>query len=208
MSVINLTFRNNSQDIKSNTVVMFHKNTDASPNQEAIAWKVIEHCPIDGFHPFLYPLTQQISLIDAWGNFSAMQDANNGDVFSVTAAQGSTGTILAKTHEIGDPNMITVRNDLAIGSIDIVIFKDKRQLAISTGVTPGAESVFKLKPSLFIGTCTDVMEGDVMNSHTVQSILTQISLLGLKSADISMSGGGTGPQATALAFALQAPQYC
>ncbi|KAF3998257.1 hypothetical protein [Glaciimonas immobilis] len=208
MSSIKLTFYNKSQDVKNNNIVMFQKNTGASVNESVIAWKVIENCGIGDFNPFDYPLTQQVSVIDLWGNYSPLQDANNGDVFSVTDAKGLTGTILSKTREIGDPNMVTVRNDLAIGSIDIAIYKDSRQLSLKSGVTPGDESLFELLPYLFIGTCVDVVEGDVMDSDTVQGSLTKLSLLGLKSADISMTGGGTGQLATAFVFTLDSQKYC
>jgi hypothetical protein len=207
MSAIKLTFRNNSQDVKNTDVVMFQKNTGASVNDDAIAWKVIQNCGIGDFNPFDYPMTQQVSVIDAWGNYSPLQDANNGDVFSVSDARGLTGTVLTKTREVGDPNMITVRNDLAVGSIDIAVYKDQRQLAVKTGVPPGDESLFELLPYLYVGTCTDIEEGDVMDSDTVQSILTKLSLLGLKSSDIQMTGGGTGKLATAFNFALANQKY-
>ncbi|HXA47968.1 MAG TPA: hypothetical protein VNW52_10090 [Burkholderiaceae bacterium] len=207
MSAIKLTFRNNSQDVKNNDVVMFQKNTGASVNDDAIAWKVIHNCAVGDFNPFDYPMTQQVSVVDSWGNYSALQDANNGDVFSVTNANGLTGTVLTKTRETGDLNMITVRNDLTTGSIDVVVYKDDRQIAQKTGVSPGDESVFELLPYLYIGTCSDVVEGDVMDSDTVQSCLTKLNLLGLKSSDIKMTGGGTGTTATAFVFALDKQKY-
>lgn len=202
MSSIKLTFRNKSQDTKNSSIVMFQQDTGATVDDTAIAWKVIQNCGIGDFNPFDYPMTQQVSVIDAWGNYSPLQDANNGDVFSVTDAGGKTGTILTKTRETGDPNMITVRNDLSVGSIDIAVYKDDRALALKTGVSPGEESVFELLPYLYIGTCSDVEEGDVMDSDTVPSVLTKLSLLGLKSADIVMTGGGVGPKATPFVFQL------
>ena len=207
MSSIKLTFRNQSQDVKNTDIVLFQKNTGASVNEDAIAWKVIQNCGIGDFNPFQYPMTQQVSIIDSWGNYSPLQDANNGDVFSVTDARGLTGTILTKTREVGDPNMITVRNDLAVGSIDIAIYKEGRQLALKTGVSPADESIFELLPYLYVGTCSDIEEGDVMDSDTVQAVLTKLSLLGLKSSDIVMTGGGTGKLATAFNFQLANQKY-
>lgn len=207
MSKIKLTFRNASQDVKNTDIVLFQKSIGASVNEDSIAWKVIQNCSIGDFNPFDFPMTQQVSIIDAWGNYSPLQEANNGDVFAVTDTNGLTGTVLSKTRDKGDPNMITVRNDLAKGSIDIVIYKDDRQLALKNGVSPGGESVFELLPHLYVGTCSDIEEGDVMDSDTVQSTLTKISLLGLKSADIVMSGGGTGRNATAFNFELKNEKY-
>lgn len=207
MSSIKLTFRNNSQDVKNTDIVMFQKNTDATVNEEVIAWKVIQNCGIGDFNPFAYPMTQQVSIVDAWGNYSPTQDANNGDVFAVTDAGGVTGTVLTRTRERGNPNMITVRNDLAMGSISIAVYKDGRQISKKDGVSPGEESVFELLPYLYIGTCSDLEEGEVMDSDTVARSLTKLSLLGLKSADINMTGGGTGQLATPFVFALGAQKY-
>lgn len=95
---------------------MFQQDTGASFNDNAIAWKVIQNCGIGDFNPFAYPMMQQVSVIDAWGNYSPLLDANNGDVFAFIDVGGKTGSTLTKTREIGDPNMITVRNDLAFGS--------------------------------------------------------------------------------------------
>lgn len=208
MSAIKLVFRNNSQQGTNNDIVLFQKNANANVNEDAIAWKVISNCGVNDFNPFDYPMTQQVCIVDAWGNYSPLLDANNGDVFAVTDVGGRTGSVLSKTRDIGDPNMITVRNDLPIGAVDIVIYKDDRQLARKTGVTPGEESVFELQPYLFIGTCSDIVEGDVMDSDTVQSCLTRLNLLGLRSADVTMSGGGTGRTATAYVFGLDKQRYC
>lgn len=202
MSSIKLTFRNKSQDTENSSVVLFQQDTGANVNDTAIAWKVIQNCGIGDFNSFDYPMTQLVTVIDAWGNYSPLLDANCGDVFSVTDVGGKTGTVLSKSRETGDPNMVTVRNDQAIGSIDVAIYKDDRQLARKTGVSPGEESVFELLPYLYIGTCVDVEEGDVMDSDTVPRVLTKLSLLGLKSADIVMSGGGAGPNATPFVFQL------
>lgn len=207
MSAIKLTFRNNAQDITNTDVVLFQKNTDASVNHDVIAWKVIRQCAIGDVNSFPYPLTQQLSIVDPWGRYSALQDAGNGDVFSVGEPADQGGTVLTRTRERGNPNMITVRNDLAVGSIDIVMYKDGRQLSFKMGVAPGEESVFEMSPYIYIGTCAGVDEGDILDADTVSSSFTKLSLLGLKSADINMSGGGSGTRAAPLVFALANQKY-
>jgi hypothetical protein len=46
------------------------------------------------------------------------------------------------------------------------------------------------------------VQGQVMNSATVSQISTELSLLGVRSADIVMTGGGPGPNATPFQFTL------
>lgn len=42
-----------------------------------------------------------------------------------------------------------------------------------------------------------------MNSATLSSVNTEISLLGVRSADIAMTGGGSGPNSHPFAFSLR-----
>jgi hypothetical protein len=128
-------------------------------------------------------------------------------VFVVTNAGGNPGALLTKMREVGDPNMVTVLNELQVGAIDIAVFKDDRQIALRTGISPGAESTFEVMPYLYIGTCVDVEEGDVMNLDTISGDRCKLNLLGVKSADIVMSGGGAGPNATAFVFRLDSQRY-
>jgi hypothetical protein len=63
--------------------------------------------------------------------------------------------------------------------------------------------VFTFKPTIWIGVASQVEPGDVIDSAILSEINTEISLLGIVSADIVMTGGGTGPNATPFAFTLQ-----
>jgi molybdopterin biosynthesis enzyme MoaB len=46
-------------------------------------------------------------------------------------------------------------------------------------------------------------QGQVIDSAIISQVNTEISLTGIASADIVMTGGGTGPGATAYMFSLQ-----
>ena len=70
-------------------------------------------------------------------------------------------------------------------------------------MAPGQKAVFAFKPTIFIGVVSEVAEGDVMDSAVISDINTEISLLGIASADIVMTGGGTGPDAVPFAFNLE-----
>lgn len=58
-----------------------------------------------------------------------------------------------------------------------------------------------------MGTCVDVEECDVMDSGAVASITTKLNLLGFKSADIVITGGGVGPKATPFVFQLENEKF-
>lgn len=67
---------------------------------------------------------------------------------------------------------------------------------------PGQKAVFEFKPTLWIGTASQIEQGAVMNSAVLSDINTELSLLGIKRADIVMTGGGGGTTATAYQFRL------
>ena len=48
-----------------------------------------------------------------------------------------------------------------------------------------------------------MVEGQPLNAAIVSSVNTEISLLGIASADIVMTGGGAGPGAKPFVFTLQ-----
>ena len=129
-----------------------------------------------------------------------------GDAFTVDL--DSTGNTLTKsTQPANYPTEVQLTNNLAQGSISANIYKDNKLLATKTSVAPNQMAAFKLQPSIWIGTAADVVQGQVMSSAIVDAVNTEISLLGLASADIVMTGGGTGPNATSIRFALQNTVY-
>ena len=68
---------------------------------------------------------------------------------------------------------------------------------------PQQMAVFEFKPTIWIGVVSQVEEGEVMNSAIISDINTELGLLGVASADIVMTGGGSGPNASAFEFHLQ-----
>jgi hypothetical protein len=98
---------------------------------------------------------------------------------------------------------VQLRNDLQKGAINATIYKDGRNLATKTSVAPGQKAVFEFKPTIWIGAVSQVVEGQVMNSAIMSDVNTELSLLGIASADIVMTGGGPGTNSTAFTFNLE-----
>ena len=88
---------------------------------------------------------------------------------------------------------VDVRNDLDYGAIQAGIYKDSRLLALKTNISPGEKAVFEFKPTIWVGVVSGVEEGDVMNSAVMSDVNTEISLLGIASADIVLTGGDNNP---------------
>ena len=85
-------------------------------------------------------------------------------------------------------------NNLQAGAINAMIYKAGNLFATRTNIAPGQLAAFEFKPTIWIGIVSQVMRGQIMNEAIMSSIDTEISLLGLASADIVMTGGGPGPE--------------
>jgi hypothetical protein len=100
------------------------------------------------------------------------------------------------------PDEIEVKNHLPTGSVNALIYKAGKLFAHKTGIAPGQKAVFQFNPTIYIGVVSQMDQGQVMNAAILSDINTEISLLGIASADIVMTGGGPGPNAAPFAFTL------
>lgn len=197
---IKLNFINDSNDVNNSEVVIFAKNTATDFDETAIAWLVIRNCGHGDNHPFTYPMGFQVGASDSWGNYTPLLVANNGQQFSMVLSP--SGDVLQYSGPAASASEIEVRNGLQKGAINAGIYKSGKLYAWVTGIAPQQKAVFAFKPTLWIGVASQVEEGETMNSAIVSSIDTELSLLGIASADIVMTGGGAGPDAAPFVFTL------
>jgi hypothetical protein len=206
MSDIHLNFINQSNDRNNSDIVIFQKNVAVSFEEIAVAWTVIQNCGQGWNHPFVYPSTMTVAASDSYGNFSPQLTASFGQQFSVVE-QTSGDTLILNDQSSASVNEIELLNGLHMGAINANIYKDGRLLATKTSIAPGQKAVFEFKPTIWIGVVSQIGEGDVMNSAILSNVNTEISLLGIKSADIVMTGGGPGAESTPFMFSLQNVVY-
>ncbi|MEN8504715.1 MULTISPECIES: hypothetical protein [Paraburkholderia] len=197
---IQLNFINLSNDVNNSQVVIFQKNVSTDFDELAIAWKVISNCGRGDNHPFVFPMQTTLTASDADGNYMPRRPAKNGQMFSVTRA--ASGNVLGVAGAASSSREIQLRNDLRSGAITAGVFKDNRLLAHKTGIVPGQKAVFEFKPTLWIGTASQIEQGAVMNSAVLSDINTELSLLGIARCDIVMTGGGGGTTAVPYQFRL------
>ncbi len=203
---IKLNFINDSNDKNNSEIVVFQKNVSTDFDELAIAWKVINNCGTGWHHRFEFPMEMKVSAGDSWGNeIIAPVPAYNGQLFHVF--QDQSGDQLAYEGPSASTKEVQLRNDLKVGAISANIYKGGKLLARKTGVSPGQKAVFEFKPTIWIGVASQIIEGAVINSAILSDINTEIGLLGVASADIVMTGGGTGPKATCFNFKLENVVY-
>ncbi len=201
MSMIHLKFWNKSNDVNQSKVVIFQKQVNPDYNEDTIAWKVIEYCGQGDHHPFQYDNDVQISASDSYGNNTPRLDASAGQLFQLV--ETSSGHMLSYQGPGSNKDEVQVLNALAVGAISVNCYRSGKLLALKLNVVPGEEAVFEFLPRIFIGVLSEVTEGEVMNSAVVTQVDTELSLLGIKSADIIMRGGGSGKDAVPYTFDLE-----
>lgn len=188
---IKLNFINQSQDANNSSVVIFQQNVATDFDELVVAWKVIQHCGQDDNHPFVFPLEVEGNIGDSYGNYTPKMGLSNGALYSAVYSQ--SGMKLIHNGSATSSKEIQVRNDLSKGLINANVYRGEKLLATKTQVSQMQKAYFEFNPSIWIGVVSGVEEGYQMNSAIVKEINTELSLLGIQSADIVMTGGGTKP---------------
>lgn len=209
MSDIKLTFINESNDSNNSDVVFFQKNEAPNFEDIAIAWKVIKRCATGWKHKFVYPYMAQVSASDAWGNEIIEPLVSNlGESYQVIHGTSGDELVFCPSKSRATPGSeIQIHNELEQGAISAQILKDNRLLAQKTGVSPGQKAAFQFSPTLWVGVVSELEEGDTISSAIVSSITTKLALKGVVSAEIVMTGGGTGTKATPFRFSLRNVEF-
>lgn len=197
---IPLRFINRSEDGHRTEVALFQKNVAPGMDEFPIAWKVIRYCGRDCWHPLVYTAEFEVSCSDSYGNYSPRLNARSGQRF--TATPTASGRRVSRVSTGASSNDIQLINALPRGAINAHLYNDGRLIACKTGVAPEQKAVFRFEPKLWIGVVSQVVQGQAMHPAVMSSVNTELSLSGIASADIVMTGGGGGAGAHAYAFTL------
>ncbi len=206
MHSTNLNFINRSNDRSNSEIVIFQKQEKTNFDELTIAWKVIKNCGQGDYHPFSYEYNLQITSGDSYGNFTYPQTAYPGDRYEMVL--DPSGDILQKsTQRASSASSVEVYNALSKGSISANIYRSGKLLATKNVVAPGQKAVFDFKPCIYVGVASEIQEGQIMDSAVLSNINKQIYLTGISSADLVMTGGGSGQNSTPFQFALENVVY-
>ena len=200
-NAIQLRLVNQSNDANNSSYVIFQKNVATSFEELAVAWKVVKNLGMGDYHPFEYTYGLQVSSKDSDGNYTPSFKAENGLMYQLQ--QTPSGHRLVQNGAAAGPNEIDVLNALSQGAMDANCYRSGKLVAKKTSIAPQQKAVFEFKPTIFIGAVSQIEEGTIMNSAILSSINTEISLLGMTSADIVITGGGPGSNSTEFQFTLQ-----
>jgi hypothetical protein len=182
-------------------VVVFQEQVNPDFNEGTIAWQVVQYCGQGNHHPFNYDTDLEISVSDSYGNYTRLMQASPGQLFEVKETE--FGHMLTYLGPGSNKDEVQVVNSMTKGAINAVCYRSGRKLAQKLNLIPKEQAIFEFYPRIYIGVVAEVEESELMNSAVVSGVNSEFSLLGLKSADIVMRGGGTGSDAVEYTFDLE-----
>lgn len=198
---IELKFINMSNDRNNSDILIFQKNEIPGLDELPLAWKVIRNCGRGWSHTFRYSMAMTAGVTDASGNQSPQLPAAAGDTFELY--RDSSGSQLREKTTGTTPQAIQFINQLSSGNMNAFVYRSGSAVAAKKNIAPGQAALFMFKPVIFIGVVSNVTAGETVRSVIVSQVNTEISLLGIRSADIVMTGGGAGEHAVPYQFTLQ-----
>ena len=161
------------------------------PQGNVVAWRLIQQCAPGDSYPFVYPDESTIGYEDSYGNHTRQLTAQLGQQF--VAVRTPDGDTIERVDAPGPPAGLVLSNRLPEGAITVGIYKDGLLFASLPGVTPQQEVMIELPSVLWIGAASQIEQGEVFDPAALADITTQLSLPGIASADIVMTGGGNDP---------------
>jgi len=194
---------NQSNDNNNIDVVIFQKNI-AVFDETAVAWQLLRFTGSGQIKELVFGNTLGIACQDGFGNFTPRLDANSGSKYEMVSSP--SGDSLTLSGPSSSPSEIQLLNSIN-GHISGLIYRSNKLLARRDAVSVGQSAVFQFRPTIFIGVVSGLVEGQVMDSSVLSGINTEMSLLGIASTDIVMTGGGAGPSATPFSFSYQNITY-
>ncbi len=200
MNSIKLTVINKSKATNHPPIVVFQRNKTIEFAEGVVAWMVIDHLGQDESYSFNLPVSQTVSCSDSYGNFTPHMVADPGQSYHMVL--DGDGNELKMRGAATSPEEVQVRNSLDKGAITANIHKDSKLLAVVPNIAPGQKAKFQIDPTLYIGTVNQAKEGKVILSGILKNV-TELSLLGIASADIVMTGGGPGKDSETFQFSLE-----
>lgn len=190
---IQLKLVNRSDDASGTDVVIFQKNLADPVDAPAVAWIVVSDFAPGQTYAFTYPTAVTLAALDSRGEAIPAVPAEPGQLFAVH--DSPDGDVLHCTDTAADDQAIELRNGLAQAATDALVYRDSKVVAMNRMIPPGQRARFQFEPIVWIGIARMVQMGRILDDLIMNNIDTQLSLLGIKSADIIMSGGGGSPAA-------------
>ncbi len=199
---VKLTFINKSTDLNNSAIVIYQQNVAPGASAPDIAWHVLRDGP--GTLPFSIdiPAEYEVGVREHSGAYSRRLRANAGDMYDL--AENESGYAMAKAAGGTTPEAgVVVRSKLPRTAKDVCVFRGGKMVALQTGLGYQQKAAFRFDPKIFVAIAPDATEGMAIDKTTVPGESTELSLAGIASADVVITGGGEGPDAEPVRIMLE-----
>lgn len=201
-STIQIRLINQSDYLGSPQVVMLQKNLIKDQKGGVVAWKVVRNLGKDDYHPFQFPLEIAIGATDSLGaQIGLPMMAQYGMRYAVV--QDKTINKIVSDGPGSIENGVELINQLKRGSINAQAYRNGQLLAAHSKTGPRRSAVLSFDQFIWIGVVPGVQEGNVLSPIDLAQVSTKLNLMGFRSADIVMTGGGNDPNVKPFNFELQ-----
>lgn len=173
-------------------LVVFQKNI-ADIDNNVIAWNTIPYTDIGQSFKFEYNTSLEMRIVDSYGSISDRINVEYGKLYEAT----DNGNLI----EIGVSeysNEFDILNNVTSPTTtNVIIYRNNKVLYKSSNLINGQTLNLRFNPTFFIGeanvvftgtTTYPVRQGSIIDTTTVSNFNTEISLIGIKSTDIIISG--------------------
>ena len=192
---------NHSNESGNIDFVIFQQNVSESFDLPSIAWMVIKGLDPGEHHPMEFEWQTQINISDANGNFTPEMASKPGDRYVVESS--GAGERVIQAGSASGKDVIEIVNGLPSDSIGAHCYRSGKLLSSHNFLEPTKQAEFMFKPTIFIGAVSQLEEGQPIPKEVAEQIKTQFDLKDLISADIVITGGGTGGNARKITFSLE-----
>lgn len=206
---IQLNFINRSADAGNNTVV-FHQKNEADPfSWSTLAWRVIKNSELNGRFSFPYSPIMEISVSDVWGNVTLITEAQPGKVYEIVEDYRGGAFRLSDRRIMGHPSTVEMWNMQKHSVLNLNCHRNGNILATKDSVGPRESAAFQFESSIFVAVLPEtedeiiIEDGVEIDSEFLLPLSTELHLGHIESADIIMTGGGSGPNAEPFQFSLE-----
>ena len=176
---INLRVINNTNDANLR-IVLFQRNIAQGFEYPVTAWRVFNFSEIGKTFNFIYDPDLEMTLLNSPNNTISAK-LNNilfGQKWIYT-----TENVLEQNGNSSSSNNFEIINQNS--NSQIVKINRSTKTIDNVKLDQGQSEIFQYKPSFFIGVVSNqIKEGDVIPSNILSQINHEISILGIKSADI------------------------
>lgn len=195
---IKLNFINRSSATNNPRLAIFQQsNGGASGEPGALAWRMIGSRAIDDPGPFLLPLQAQAGGLGADYPPQLGAAARNMDL----EMDMDMDAILRRNRDAIEAAEARGNRQAEPGNASL----DSNAMApvATTTAEPLQDAVSASAPTIRISAVSAMPAGEAMAPAPLSPVDTELSLLGIASADVVITGGGCGPSSTPISFHLE-----